>query len=126
MSKYIKGRIIKGKITGIEKYGIFITFPDGYSGLIHISEISDGFVSNINSYGKIGEDIYSEILDVDDENKKIKLGLKKVVAYKGGGLKRKKIIETESGFYTLGKKLPYWIDDALKKSKNIVNTIDKQ
>lgn len=125
MSKYIKGRIIKGKITGIEKYGIFLTFQDGYNGLIHISEISNGFVSNINSYGKVGDDIYAEILEVDDENRKIKLGLKKVASYRGGDLKRRRIVETKSGFYTLKKNLPFWIDEALKKSKNIVNTIDK-
>ena len=42
--------IIKVKITGIKKYGAFASLDDNYNGLIHISEISYGFVRNINDY----------------------------------------------------------------------------
>ena len=45
MSKYKKGRVVSGVVTGIEKYGVFIGLDEFYSGLIHISEISHGFVS---------------------------------------------------------------------------------
>ena len=41
MEKYEKGKIIKGQVTGIEKYGIFVSLDEFYSGLIHISEIND-------------------------------------------------------------------------------------
>ena len=44
MLKYDKGKIVTGQVTGIEKYGIFVSLDEFYSGLIHISEISDGFV----------------------------------------------------------------------------------
>ena len=50
MCKYYKNEIVEGCVTGIEKYGIFITLDEYYSGLIHISEISDGFVKDINKY----------------------------------------------------------------------------
>ena len=48
MLKYEKGKIVTGHVTGIEKYGIFVNLDEFYSGLIHISEISDGFVKDIN------------------------------------------------------------------------------
>lgn len=41
MSDYKVGKIVKGTITGIQKYGIFVDLDNYYSGLIHISEISD-------------------------------------------------------------------------------------
>ena len=46
MNQYKKGEIVTGCVTGIEKYGIFVSLDDYYSGLIHISEISDFFVKN--------------------------------------------------------------------------------
>lgn len=121
----MKGTVIKAKITGIENYGIFVTFQDGYAGLVHISELSNKFVKDINSYGKVGDEIYAEIIDVDDESKKIKLSMKNLIYKKNHNSKKRKIIETKNGFNTLKKKLPYWIDEALKNSKNVVNTIDK-
>lgn len=47
MSKFIKDEVVEGCVTGIEKYWIFVTLDEYYSGLIHISEISDGFVRDI-------------------------------------------------------------------------------
>ena len=48
MTKYKVGSTVTGNITGIEKYGAFVSLDDYYSGLIHISEISEGFVKDIN------------------------------------------------------------------------------
>ena len=56
--KYKKNEIVKGCVTGIEKYGAFISLDEYYSGLIHISEISNGFVSDIHNFLEIGETIY--------------------------------------------------------------------
>ena len=50
MIPYKKGQIIKGTITGIEKYGAFVSLDEYYTGLIHISEISHGFVRDINDF----------------------------------------------------------------------------
>ena len=51
--KYENGKIIKGCVTGIESYGIFMSFDEYYSGLIHISEISKKFVRNFKYYFNI-------------------------------------------------------------------------
>ena len=69
---YKIGDIVKGKVTGIENYGIFLLLEDGYTGLIHISEISEKFVRNVFDYVQLEEVISSRVIDVDDSNKRLK------------------------------------------------------
>ena len=117
MTKYQKGKIIKGVVSGIEAYGAFITLDEYYTGLIHISEISNGFVKKITDFLNIGDTIYVEILDVDTESNHLKLSIKNI-NYKPQKIKKtKKIIETQQGFKTLQYKLPKWIDQSLEKIK---------
>ncbi len=115
MTKYRKGRVVRGTVTGIESYGIFVSFDEYYSGLIHISEISHGFVKDINNFVKIGETIYVEILDVDESSCHLKLSIKNIVYKIKNKQAKKRIIETKHGFRTLAYKLPIWIDQSLKK-----------
>lgn len=69
------GQIIECKITAIAAYGAFAELPDKKSGMIHISEISDGFVKNISEYIKIGESVKVKVIKID-ENGRIALSLK--------------------------------------------------
>ena len=124
MSKYRKGKIVKGTVSGIESYGVFVTLDDYYSGLVHISEISNGFVKNIHDYVNIGENIYVEILEVDDELCHLKLSIKNI-NYKVNVKNKKKLIrETSHGFTTLEYKLPIWIKENINKMKKNENSID--
>ena len=107
MTKYKKGEIIKGCVSGIEKYGAFVNLDEYYSGLIHISEISDGFVSNINNYFDIGDTIYVKVLEVDEETCHVKLSIKDI-DYKNNN-HNKKIKESENGVKPLVDMLPTWI-----------------
>ena len=120
MAKYEKGKIVKGVVSGIEAYGAFVALDEYYTGLIHISEISHGYVRRITDYINIGDIIYTEILEVDNEMNHLKLSIKniKYKAYKNKHTK--KIIETKQGFKTLSYKLPKWIDknlETIKKNK---------
>lgn len=127
MSKYKKGRVVKGTVTGIEPYGAFLSFDEFYSGLIHISEMSHGFVRDIHDFVQIGDVIYTEILDVNDEEFQMKLSIKNI-AYKNSRKysgKHREIKETKLGFKTLQYKLPIWIEENLKKQKNAINYVDK-
>ncbi len=117
MSKIRKGRIIKGTVTGIEPYGVFVACDDYYTGLIHISEISHGYVKNINDFVKIGDIIFAEILDVDEEIGHLKLSIKNIEYKRDIVVRRKRIKETSLGFKTLQYKLPIWIDESIKKIK---------
>ena len=112
--KYEDGKIVKGCVTGIESYGIFVNFDEYYSGLIHISEISNNFVRNINDYVDIGETIKVKILEVDHDNFQLKLSIKDI-NYRTSYKKKAKIEETGTGFYILKEYLNKWIEE---KSKN--------
>ena len=67
MKKYYPGSIVEGKVVGIKPYGVFVSLEDEVMGLIHISEISDGFVTNINKMVKIGEIVKTKMLDINYE-----------------------------------------------------------
>lgn len=122
MSKYRKGKIVKATVTGVESYGIFVSLDNYYSGLIHISEVSHNFVKNINDFVNIGETIQVEILDVDDELFQLKLSIKNINYRQITPIRKRKIIETSTGFSTLSAKLPFWIEQNLKKQ---IKAIDK-
>ncbi len=122
---YKKGKIVKGTVSGVESYGIFVRFDEYYSGLIHISEISNNFVRNPNRFVEIGETIYTEIIDVDSEKFHLKLSIKNIDYKEGKSLNRRRIIETKSGFQTLHDQLPFWIEENLKNHKKEINAIDK-
>lgn len=125
MDKYKEGKIIKGTVTGIEPYGIFVSFDDYYSGLIHISEISYNFVKDINSFVKIGDVINTEIIGIDEDCNHLKLSIKNINYKLKTPRKKRKIIETKQGFRTLAHNLPLWIEKKLKIKENISNSIDK-
>jgi len=125
MPKYEKGKIVKGTVTYIEDYGAFMSFDEYYTGLIHISEISKGFVKDIRDFVDVGDRIFVEILDVDEEESKLRLSIKNINYKINGKYRRHKIKETKSGFQSLEEKLPTWIEKELKKIKNTSNSIDK-
>ncbi len=126
MAKYKKGRIIHGTVTGIESYGVFVSCDEYYSGLIHISEISYGYVKHITDYVNVGDVIYVEILDVDEGLGQLKLSIKNIDYKCNKGVRRRRIKETPLGFTTLQYNLPLWIEKSLKKIKKVSNSIDKK
>ena len=62
MKNYSEGDIVTGIVTGIEDYGIFLSFDNNKSGLVHISEISNSFVKNVNDYANINDSLTVKIL----------------------------------------------------------------
>ena len=117
MTKYKVGSTVTGNVTGIEKYGAFVSLDDYYSGLIHISEISDGFVKDINDYINLGETISAKIIEVDDESCHVKLSIKNIKS-KPKKRHRRNIEEVGSGFGILRENLEDWIEIAKKNKKN--------
>jgi len=104
-----KGSIVKGEITAIKPYGAFVKIDESHVGLIHISEISDNFVRNIEDYVTVGDVIDLKVLDVNDN--KVSLSFKALHKRK----KRYKIV-LKSGFSPLKEKLQDWINEYQLKS----------
>ena len=109
-----KGDSVKGKVTGVENYGIFLLMDDGYTGLIHISEISDKFVRNVGDYVQVDDEIFARVIEVDDENKRYKLTIKNY-DYREG--KNNDIVDV-NGFSPLAEALPEWIKEYREKEES--------
>jgi S1 RNA binding domain protein len=72
------GAVLDGKVTGITKFGAFVSFPDGKTGLVHISEIAYTYVNDIRDHLKEGQTIQVKVLGIDDNNR-INLSIKKAM-----------------------------------------------
>ena len=114
MKEFKEKDIIKAKVTGIQEYGAFVNIDNEHDGLVHISEISYGYVKNINDYVKIGDKIYAEIINVDDKTNQLRLSIKDI-DYKNDGSRLKRIAETKSGFEPLKDNLDEWINRKIKE-----------
>ena len=98
------------KVTGIQPYGVFVTYED-FIGLIHISEVSDQFVSSIEDILCVGDQIEAVVLEIDDENKRLKLSYKQAHPIHP---RIQQMVKIKIGFHSLSKALPYWIEKAKK------------
>ena len=109
MNDYQKGSEVKGIVTGIENYGIFLSFANGFTGLIHISQLSEHYVKDVSLYAKLGDEIPCVILECDPINKKLKCSIKNTMY----GKEMDSIID--HGFAPLKKQLPIWMEEKKKE-----------
>ena len=92
----IKDNIIC-KVTGVQPYGVFVSC-DEYSGLIHISEISDQFVPKIEDILNVGDEIEVIVLEIDEDSKRLKLSYKQAHPIHP---RIKKLVKIRIGFHSL-------------------------
>ena len=76
-SAYQPGMIVKGKVTKITNFGVFVELEDDLEGLLHISELADHKVENPEEIVKANEEVEVKILRVDIDDRKIGLSLKR-------------------------------------------------
>lgn len=72
------GSKVQGKVTGITKFGAFVELPGGSTGLVHISEVADNYVKDINDHLKVGDEVTVKVLNVEKDGK-IGLSIKKTI-----------------------------------------------
>ena len=70
------GSKVSGKISGITNFGAFVDLGDKKTGLVHISEVSDGFVKDIHDVLTVGDTVTVKVLSVGDDGK-ISLSIRK-------------------------------------------------
>ena len=73
--KYQVNDIVEGTVSGISDFGAFVDLPGGSRGLVHISEISDDYVKNINNYLSIGQKV--KVMIIDKKDNKIALSVRR-------------------------------------------------
>ncbi len=77
-AKYQPGQLVKGKVTKITNFGVFVGLEDSLEGLLHISELADHKVENPEDIVKVGDEIEVKVLRVDSDERKIGLSRKRV------------------------------------------------
>ena len=70
------GQIYEGIVDGVVEFGAFVEIGPSISGLVHVSEINDEFVKDVNQFVKVGDKVKVKILDIDSKNGKMKLSMK--------------------------------------------------
>ncbi|MBT2756970.1 S1 domain-containing RNA-binding protein [Mesobacillus foraminis] len=71
------GSKVQGKVTGITNFGAFVELPGGVTGLVHISEVADSYVKDVNDHLKVGDQVEVKVLSEKDG--KIALSIKKAI-----------------------------------------------
>ena len=78
------GSILEGKVTGITKFGAFVSLPEGRSGLVHISEIAYTYVNEVSDHLHEGQQVKVKVIGIDQANR-INLSIKQVEPPPSGG-----------------------------------------
>ena len=81
------GGIVEGIVTGITNFGAFVTLQDGQVGLVHISEVADTYVKDVNDYLKQNDRVKVKVINVDPKGK-VGLSIKQATARPSGGPRR--------------------------------------
>jgi general stress protein 13 len=127
-TKYETGSVVTGKVTGIQPYGAFVALDENTQGLVHISEITHGFVKDVSEHLSVGDEVQVKVLSVDEAAGKISLSIratqeapaeepkaaaKKPKQRRQGSVKPAAAAETApTGFNTLKDKLEEWIEQS--------------
>ncbi|KGP72055.1 S1 domain-containing post-transcriptional regulator GSP13 [Pontibacillus yanchengensis] len=135
MAKFEEGQVIDGKVTGIQPYGAFVALDEEVQGLVHISEVTHGYVKDINEHLTVGDEVKVKILNIDEQKGKYSLSIRATQDAPQQQPKQRKQKpqqqqqnhqvqsqdDAPAGFNTLKDKLDEWID----QSKERENTYRK-
>ena len=72
------GSIVEGKIVSVTKFGAFVEYAEGKTGMVHISEISNTYVADITEHVKVGQEVKVKILSIGEDGK-VSLSMKKAL-----------------------------------------------
>ncbi|MDM5299285.1 S1 domain-containing post-transcriptional regulator GSP13 [Bacillus pumilus] len=123
-TKFEIGSVYTGKVTGLQAYGAFVALDEETQGLVHISEVTHGFVKDINEHLSIGDEVQVKVLSVDEKAGKISLSIratqeaperKESKPKKQRPQQVKEEAATPQGFNTLKDKLEEWIEQSNRK-----------
>lgn len=122
--QYQIGEIVEGTITGIQPYGAFVALDNHITGLIHISEISDGFVKDVGNYVQVNDVIKVKIIDFDEKTNQARLSLKALYPNKFRRDRKQgkygSLPPMRLGFSSIANNLDKWVEEAKEKGYDII------
>lgn len=111
------GDKMSGTISGVQPYGVFVNLSNGEQGLIHISELKHGFVTNIESNYNVGDKVDVIVMGIDEYNGKISLSMRALDKRKIGRPILHKHFWTDYknkiGYKTIAQEKDQWINAAM-------------
>ncbi|MGT2846593.1 CvfD/Ygs/GSP13 family RNA-binding post-transcriptional regulator [Streptococcus massiliensis] len=109
------GDKVKGKVTGIRSYGAFVELSNKEIGLIHISEVRAGFVENIHDFLEVGQEIFVQIVDIDQYTGKVSLSLRALEEDKQSVMRHHRFSNDryQIGFEPFRRNMKTWIKESL-------------
>lgn len=118
--RYTIGAIVSGKIINLKPYGAFVHLENGQEGLLHISEISEKYVKDINQYLHVGDVLELQVIDADQTLDFLRFSLKRLqkTPIKKSRSHKVRVTEIVTNFAPLAEKLPDWIVQAQGRIKN--------
>lgn len=72
------GSIVEGKITGVKKFGAFVALPEGKTGMVHISEVSNEFIQDLDTVLSEGQTVKVKVINIAEDGK-IALSIKRTL-----------------------------------------------
>ncbi|WP_027964370.1 S1 domain-containing post-transcriptional regulator GSP13 [Halalkalibacillus halophilus] len=122
-----QGQVIEGKVTGIQSYGAFVEIAENKQGLVHISEITHGFVKDINQHLNVGDEVKVKVLDAEESKGKYSLSIRatedkpkqqtKAPQQKKQASYAANTQEEAPGFNVLKDKLEGWIEQSKEREE---------
>ncbi len=127
------GTVLEGKVTGITKFGAFVTLPEGKSGMVHISEVANTYVSDIKDHLTEGQEVRVKVISIDELGR-IGLSIKKAlpqaprrpVSRDSSFSDGKKSSQQNRGNLTFEDKLKMFMQDSESKMSDLKGHIDKK
>lgn len=121
-STYRIGQIVKGEVTGVQPYGVFVKLDANHQGLIHISEIKNTFVPEIDHLFNVGSSLTVKIIDIDEYTHRLSLSLRalhpvRVPKRPPRVRPPRHPLEDKIGFETLKSAMPAFVKEALQDIK---------
>jgi small subunit ribosomal protein S1 len=77
-ARYKPGQKVRGKVTKLTNFGVFVELEQGLEGLLHISELSDAKIESPEEVVKVGDEVDVKVLRVDAKDRKIGLSMRNV------------------------------------------------
>ncbi len=130
--KFQVGDVVVGKVTGIQPYGAFVSLDEETQGLVHISEVTHGFVKDINEHLNVGDEVKVKVLSANESEGKYSLSIRateeapkqtKKPSNKPRASAKDAQEESTSpaGFNTLKDKLEDWIKQSKDREETFRN-----
>ena len=121
------GAILAGKITGITKFGAFVTVAPGKSGLVHISEIASTYVSDVRDHLTEGQDVTVKVIGMDKSGR-MNLSIKSAAAAPAEEIRRRPQPKPQeiASEPTFEDKLKRFMQDSNNKISGLKSNTDKK